>query len=60
MADRRLWPSDPKAADRLLTFFLIEKAFGELEHELSWRPDWLRMPLAGIIRLLSPSAREAS
>ncbi len=60
MADRRLWPSDPKAADRLLTFFLIEKAFSELEHELSWRPDWLRMPLAGIIRLLSPSAREAS
>jgi maltose alpha-D-glucosyltransferase/alpha-amylase len=60
LADHRLWPSDPNAADGLLAFFLIEKAFNELEYELIYRPDWLRMPLAGIIRLLSPSPIEAS
>jgi maltose alpha-D-glucosyltransferase/alpha-amylase len=60
MTDQRLWPSDPTAADRLLTFFMLEKAFNELEYELSYRPDWLRMPLAGIIRMLSQQSIEAS
>ena len=33
--------------DRLLDFFLLEKAFYEIEYELAHRPDWLRVPLAG-------------
>jgi maltose alpha-D-glucosyltransferase/alpha-amylase len=60
MTDRRLWPSDPNAADGLLTFFLLEKALNEIEHELSFRPEWLRVPLIGIIRMLSQSSFEAS
>jgi len=60
MTDRRLWPSDPKAADGLLNFFLLEKAFNELEYELSCRPDWLLVPLAGTIRILSQLSLEAS
>jgi maltose alpha-D-glucosyltransferase/alpha-amylase len=53
MADARLWPADPGAANQLLNFFLLEKAFYEIEYELSHRPDWLRVPLAGTLRILS-------
>jgi maltose alpha-D-glucosyltransferase/alpha-amylase len=53
MTDARLWPSDPQQADRLLDFFLLEKAFYEIEYELAHRPDWLRVPLAGTWRILS-------
>jgi maltose alpha-D-glucosyltransferase/alpha-amylase len=51
----RLWPRSPKDADRLLDFFLLEKAFYEIEYELAHRPDWLRVPLAGTWRILSRS-----
>jgi maltose alpha-D-glucosyltransferase/alpha-amylase len=53
MTDARLWPADPKAADDMLNFFLLEKAFYEIEYELAHRPDWLRVPLAGTLRILS-------
>jgi maltose alpha-D-glucosyltransferase/alpha-amylase len=51
----RLWPQSIEAADRLLDFFLLEKAFYEIEYELAHRPDWLRVPLAGTWRILSRS-----
>jgi maltose alpha-D-glucosyltransferase/alpha-amylase len=60
LADQRLWPADPKAADGLLTFFLLEKVMNEIEHELLFRPEWLRMPLTGILRMLSQPSIEAS
>jgi maltose alpha-D-glucosyltransferase/alpha-amylase len=31
---------------------LIEKAFYELAYEADHRPDWLPIPLAGLLRLL--------
>ncbi|HET7157853.1 MAG TPA: hypothetical protein VFI62_02585, partial [Burkholderiales bacterium] len=43
----------------LLAFFEMEKALYELRYELSNRPDWVRTPVAGILRLmdaLSPRA----
>ena len=52
-ANQRFWPAGPTAADQILNFFLLEKAFYEVEYELSHRPDWLRVPLTGIIRILS-------
>jgi len=55
MGDARLWPRSPKDADRLLDFFLLEKAFYEIEYELAHRPDWLRVPLAGTWRILTRS-----
>ena len=55
MTDPRLWPRSPEDADRLLDFFLLEKAFYEIEYELAHRPDWLRVPLAGTWRILSRS-----
>ena len=60
IAHHRLWPSDAAAAEGLLTFFLLEKAFYEIEYELSYRPDWLRVPLTGMIRMLSQQSPEAS
>ena len=55
LSDARLWPQSPEAADALLDFFLLEKAFYEIEYELAHRPDWLRVPLAGTWRILSRS-----
>jgi maltose alpha-D-glucosyltransferase/alpha-amylase len=55
----RLWPADRQDADRMLNFFLVEKAFYEIEYELAHRPDWLRVPLTGMFRILSQSPNEA-
>ena len=52
-ANHRFWPAGPTAAGQILNFFLLEKAFYEVEYELSHRPDWLRVLLTGIIRILS-------
>jgi len=60
MTNTRLWPADPQAADRMLNFFLLEKTLTEVEYELSHRPEWLRVPLNGMLRLLSPRPNEAS
>jgi maltose alpha-D-glucosyltransferase/alpha-amylase len=48
-----LWPADGNAAEQMLSFFLVEKAFYEIEYELAHRPDWLRVPLTGMLRILS-------
>ena len=53
LGDTRLWPRSLEDADRLLDFFLLEKAFYEIEYELAHRPDWLRVPLAGTWRILA-------
>ena len=47
-----MWPADEAAALRLLDFFLLEKAFYELEYELANRPAWLHVPLDGTWRIL--------
>ena len=57
LSDARLWPRSLESADRLLDFFLLEKAFYEIEYELAHRPNWLRVPLAGTWRILSRSER---
>lgn len=59
-ANQRFWPAGATAADQILNFFLLEKAFYEVEYELSHRPDWLRVPLTGILRILTqqPDAAE--
>ena len=52
LQDDRLWPTDQETTAQLLDFFLIEKVFYELEYELAHRPDWLRVPLNGALRIL--------
>jgi maltose alpha-D-glucosyltransferase/alpha-amylase len=60
MTNQRLWPADPLAAEQMLNFFLLEKAVYEIEYELAHRPEWLRVPLTGMIRILSQHSNEAS
>jgi maltose alpha-D-glucosyltransferase/alpha-amylase len=50
--DPALWPRDPAEARNLLDFFLLEKAFYEMEYELMNRPAWLHVPLDGTWRIL--------
>jgi maltokinase len=49
--DPNLIPSG-SSFDRLLAVFELEKAVYELRYELDNRPDWVRIPVAGILRLL--------
>jgi maltose alpha-D-glucosyltransferase/alpha-amylase len=53
LGETRLWPSERAQADAMLDFFLLEKAFYEIEYELAHRPDWLRVPLTGTWRILA-------
>jgi predicted trehalose synthase len=50
--DPSLLPPGQGAADRLLSVFELEKAVYELRYELNNRPDWVKIPVAGILRLL--------
>ncbi len=54
-----LWPADPDAAEGMLNYFLLEKVFYEIEYELAYRPDWLRVPLTGMLRILAKQPHEA-
>jgi predicted trehalose synthase len=40
------------ATEKLLSIFELEKAVYELRYELNNRPDWVRIPVAGIASLL--------
>jgi maltose alpha-D-glucosyltransferase/alpha-amylase len=60
MTNARLWPADPQAAEQMLVFFLLEKVLYEVEYELAHRPEWLRVPLSGMLRILTQNSNEAS
>ena len=47
-----LLPPGEANARTLLTIFELEKTVYELRYELNNRPDWVRIPVAGIARLL--------
>lgn len=49
--DPALVPSG-SAMDKLLAVFELEKAVYELRYELNHRPDWVTIPVAGILRML--------
>jgi maltokinase len=49
--DQSLVPNG-SALDRLLAVFELEKAVYELRYELNNRPDWVKIPVAGILRML--------
>ena len=50
--DQRLLPPGRDATEKLLSIFELEKAVYELRYELNNRPDWVGIPVAGILRLL--------
>jgi maltose alpha-D-glucosyltransferase/alpha-amylase len=45
-------PTDRDELDILLNIYLFDKALYELGYELNNRPDWVRIPLTGILQLL--------
>ncbi|MGH9372682.1 MAG: putative maltokinase, partial [Vicinamibacterales bacterium] len=45
-------PSAPSQRDALLQLFLLDKALYELNYELNNRPEWIRIPLKGILDIL--------
>ncbi len=47
-----LLPSGEQGIKRLLMIFELEKAVYELRYELCNRPDWVAIPVAGIVRML--------
>jgi maltokinase len=50
--DRTIVPPGDDGRQKLLTVFELEKAVYELRYELNNRPDWVGIPVAGILRLL--------
>ena len=45
-------PQDPAELAALIEAYLLEKAIYEVGYELNNRPDWVRLPLLGIVELL--------
>ena len=55
--DPSLMPAGALAIERLLAVYELEKAVYELRYELDNRPDWVRIPVAGIQRLIEEATR---
>ena len=45
-------PAAREDTNILLNVYMLEKALYELGYELNNRPDWVRIPLTGILQLL--------
>jgi maltose alpha-D-glucosyltransferase/alpha-amylase len=52
MADAALIPGDAGVRQRMLSAFMVDKALYELSYELNNRPEWVRIPLVGIRKLI--------
>jgi maltose alpha-D-glucosyltransferase / alpha-amylase len=59
-AGSEVWPEDSAAAQRMVDFFLLEKAFAALETELTQRVEATPAMLSRVLRILSQPAREAA
>ncbi len=49
------FPQNPAQTDNFLQLLLIEKSLYEIRYELSNRPDWLQIPIDGLISILNES-----
>ncbi|MGE0258000.1 MAG: maltose alpha-D-glucosyltransferase, partial [Alphaproteobacteria bacterium] len=48
-----VFPANKLQGKALIDFFTLEKAVYEVNYELANRPDWVSIPLAGILRVLA-------
>ena len=55
-----LCPKDRADADRVVRFFMLEKALYEIAYELANRPDWIVIPLRGVLALLDNATSPAA
>ena len=53
-------PPDRADADRVVRFFMLEKALYEIAYELANRPDWVAIPLRGVLALLDEETAPTS
>ena len=53
-------PADREELNILLNTYLFEKALYELGYELNNRPDWVRIPVIGILQLLQTPGEAAA
>jgi maltose alpha-D-glucosyltransferase/alpha-amylase len=51
-ANTRILPPSDAELEMLLHFFLVEKVIYEIDYELNNRPDWVDIPLRGLLALL--------
>jgi maltose alpha-D-glucosyltransferase/alpha-amylase len=58
-ADLPSLPHDAQTWQQLLELFLIEKALYELRYEINMRPDWVGVPLRGLLALVQTRAVDA-
>jgi len=49
-------PAQAPDRDALLAAYLLEKALYEVDYELNNRPDWLPIPLRGVLRVLGAAS----
>jgi maltose alpha-D-glucosyltransferase/alpha-amylase len=50
------YPEDEEHARALIELFTLEKALYEIRYELDNRPDWVGIPIGGILDLLGEEA----
>ena len=53
------WPQRPEDVRLLFDVYLVEKALYELRYELNNRPDWVDIPLYGLVELLKTREKSA-
>ncbi len=46
-------PTAPRAFEKLLQAFLLEKAVYEVGYELNNRPDWVEIPIRGVLQIMA-------
>jgi maltose alpha-D-glucosyltransferase/alpha-amylase len=52
VANTRIVPPNDSDLDLLLRFFLLEKVIYEIGYELNNRPDWVEIPMRGLLALM--------
>jgi maltose alpha-D-glucosyltransferase/alpha-amylase len=50
LGESRLVPAERSELASLLDFYTVEKCLYELSYELNNRPDWVHIPLAGLLQ----------
>ncbi len=55
-SEAALLPKTGEDLALLLDAYLLDKAIYELSYELNNRPDWVRVPIQGILQLLETGA----
>jgi maltose alpha-D-glucosyltransferase/alpha-amylase len=52
VAGTRIAPGNDSDLELLLRFFLLEKVVYEIGYELNNRPDWVEIPMRGLLSLM--------